>query len=72
MMMKEEDDISKIAVNTKNIKKLQNDIIAMIRQMLDLNTRPQEAAKILEGLIQTISSSQEKWHLILVIGCYFS
>ena len=62
MMMKEEDDISKTAVNTKNIKKLQNDIIAMIRQMLDLNTRPQEAAKILEGLIQTISSSQEKWH----------
>ncbi len=62
MMMKEGDDISKIAVNTKNIKKLQNDIIAMIRQMLDLNTRPQEAAKILEGLIQTISSSQEKWH----------
>lgn len=60
MMMKEEDDISKIAVNTKNIKKLQNDIIAMIRQVLDLNTRPQEAAKILEGLIQTISSSQEK------------
>ncbi|MFL6399038.1 MAG: hypothetical protein ACJ71G_16775 [Nitrososphaeraceae archaeon] len=58
MMMKEEDDISKIAVNTKNIKKLQNDIIAMIRQVLDLNTRPQEAAKILEGLIQTISSSQ--------------
>ncbi|MFL6323564.1 MAG: hypothetical protein ACJ72C_02225 [Nitrososphaeraceae archaeon] len=40
MMMKEEDDISKIAVNTKNIKKLQNDIIAMIRQVLDLNTRP--------------------------------
>jgi predicted DNA-binding protein YlxM (UPF0122 family) len=62
MMMKEEYDISKTAVNTKNIKKLQNDIIAMIRQMLDLNTRPQEAAKILEGLIQTISSSQEKWH----------
>ncbi|MFL6366759.1 MAG: hypothetical protein ACJ719_16345 [Nitrososphaeraceae archaeon] len=62
MMMKEEDDISKIAVNTKNIMKLQNDIIAMIRQVLDLNTRPQEAAKILEGLIQTISSSQEKWH----------
>jgi hypothetical protein len=62
MMMKEEDDISKIAVNTKNIKKLQNDIIAMIRQVLDLNTRPQEAAKVLEGLIHTISSSQEKWH----------
>ncbi|MFL6337812.1 MAG: hypothetical protein ACJ718_01685, partial [Nitrososphaeraceae archaeon] len=56
--LKEEDDISKIAVNTKDIKKLQNDIIAMIRQVLDLNTRPQEAAKILEGLIQTISSSQ--------------
>jgi hypothetical protein len=34
----------------------------MIRQVLDLNTRPQEAAKILEGLIHTISSSQEKWH----------
>jgi len=34
----------------------------MIRQVLDLNTRPQEAAKILEGLIQTISSSEEKWH----------
>jgi hypothetical protein len=61
-MMMEEGDITKTAVNTKNIKKLQNDIIAMIRQMLDLNTRPQEAAKILEGLIRTISSSQEKWH----------
>lgn len=61
-MMMEEGDITKTAVNTKNIKKLQNDIIAMIRQILDLNRRPQEAAKILEGLIQTISSSEQKWH----------
>jgi hypothetical protein len=60
-MMMEEGDITKTAVNTKNIKKLQNDIIAMIRQILDLNRRPQEA-KILEGLIQTISSSEQKWH----------
>jgi hypothetical protein len=61
-MMMEEGDITKTAVNTKNIKKSQNDIIAMIRQILDLNRRPQEAAKILEGLIQTISSSEQKWH----------
>jgi hypothetical protein len=61
-MMMEEDDISKTAIKTKNIKKLQNDIIAMIRQIIDLNQRPQEAAKILEGLRQTLLLSEEKWH----------
>jgi hypothetical protein len=61
MMKEQEYHFSKATIDTKNIDRLQNDIVAMIRQIVDLNPRQHKAATILEGLRRVISSSEEKW-----------
>ena len=61
--MKTQNTKASATINTrKDIKKLQSNIIAMVRQILDLSPTPQEAAQVLEGLRQTTSSSEQKWH----------
>jgi hypothetical protein len=56
--------IPKTVVNTKDIKKLQNNIIVMISQVMDFKPTRQETVQMLEGLIQILSSSEERLRLM--------
>ena len=55
------DDLnSEVTVSMNDIKKLQNNILIMVRQLMDFKPTHKEATEILEHLMRMVSSSEER------------
>ena len=63
-MMKVCAGTSKTVVSAKDIKKLQNNIMVMVMQLMDFMPTRNESIEILEELMQILSNSEERFNTI--------
>ena len=63
-MMKVCAGTSKTVVSEKDIKKLQNNIMVMVMQLMDFMPTRNESIEILEELMQILSNSEERSNTI--------
>lgn len=63
-MMKVCAGTSKTVVSEKDIKKLQNNIMVMVMQLMDFMPTRNESIEILEELMQILSNSEERFNTI--------
>jgi len=63
-MMKVCAGTSKTVASAKDIKELQNNIMVMVMQLMDFGPTRNESIEILEGLMQILSNSEERFNIM--------